>query len=178
MRRACTSRLSAPVILTVIDKQWQIIHMRRSDKEITDKSAIEAIIHKSLVCRLALSDGAKPYVVPLCFGYDDNCLYFHSAPEGRKIDMIRANSSVCFEFDANAEIVEGEEACYWGMRYQSVIGFGKAFLVEDIEEKRTALGIIMSHYSAPSLSFPEDVLRHIAVIRVEIESMTGKQSGY
>ena len=152
--------------------------MRRSDKEITDKSAIEAIIRESLVCRVALSDGAHPYVVPLCFGYQDNALYFHAAPEGRKIDMIRGNSSVCFEFDANTEIVTGEMACNWGMRYQSVIGFGKAILVDSMEEKRKALDIIMSQYSSQAFSFPEDVVRHVAVIKVEIESITGKQSGY
>ena len=152
--------------------------MRRSDKEITEKPAIEAIIRKSLVCRLALSDGTRPYIVPLCFGYQDNTLYFHGAPEGRKMDMIRENSSVCFEFDTSTEIVKGEEACSWGMRYQSVIGFGNALLVDDIEEKRKALGIIMGQYCGPSSSFPEDVLAHTAVIKVEIESMTGKQSGY
>jgi len=152
--------------------------MRRNDKEIAEKPTIEAIIRKSLVCRLALSEETRPYVVPLCFGYQDNTLYFHGAPEGRKMDMIRENSTVCFEFDTGTEIVKGEEACNWGMRYQSVIGFGKAILVDDIEEKRKALGIIMSQYSGTSSSFPEDVLAHTAVIKVEIESMTGKQSGY
>jgi nitroimidazol reductase NimA-like FMN-containing flavoprotein (pyridoxamine 5'-phosphate oxidase superfamily) len=59
--------------------------LRRTDKEITDKSEIESIIRKSLVCRLGLTDNARPYIVPLCFGYTDNRLYFHSATEGRGI---------------------------------------------------------------------------------------------
>jgi len=45
--------------------------MRRNEKEITEESAIEGIIRQSLVCRLAVSDGIQPYVVPLCFGYED-----------------------------------------------------------------------------------------------------------
>ncbi len=100
--------------------------MRRNEKEITDNSAIEAIINQSIVCRLGLSDGNMPYIVPLCFGYKDNTLYFHGALEGKKIDILRKNQNVCFEFDVDAEVVEKEKACSWGMKCQSMIGFGKA----------------------------------------------------
>lgn len=152
--------------------------MRRSEKEIKDKSAIRAVIQQSMVCRLGLSDGYRPYVVPLSFGYEDGYLYFHAAHVGRKIEIIKRNNSVCFEFDANAEIVENEEACDWGMRYKSVIGFGKAVFIVDVEEKRKALDIIMRHYSERSFSFPDKSIASTTVIRIEIESMTGKQSGY
>ena len=52
--------------------------MRRKDKEISDESGIRAIIKKAFVCRLGMVNGNKPYLVPLCFGYDDNVLYFHT----------------------------------------------------------------------------------------------------
>lgn len=48
----------------------------RKDKEIKDKIVIESIIKKATVCRIALSENNIPYIVPLCFGYKDNCLYF------------------------------------------------------------------------------------------------------
>ena len=150
--------------------------MRRSEKEITDKSAIEAIINTSLVCRLALSDGDQPYIVPLSFGYQDRTLYFHSALEGKKIDIIKINNRICFEFDVNTEIIEAEKACKWGMKYQSVIGFGRAVLVENIQEKQKALNIIMNHYSNRTFQFPDKAIEKIAVIKIEIESMTGKHS--
>jgi len=150
--------------------------MRRSEKEITDESAIEAIINASLVCRLALSDGDRPYIVPLSFGYQDRTLYFHSALEGKKIDILRKNNRICFEFDVNTEIIEAEKACKWGMKYQSVIGFGKAVLVENIEEKQKALNIIFSHYSDRNSQFPDKAIKKIAIIKIEIESMTGKHS--
>ncbi|MEA3435974.1 MAG: pyridoxamine 5'-phosphate oxidase family protein [Thermodesulfobacteriota bacterium] len=150
--------------------------MRRSEKEIMDKSAIEAIINASLVCRLALSDGGQPYIVPLSFGYQDSTLYFHSALEGKKIDIIKMNNRICFEFDVNTEIIEADKACKWGMKYQSVIGFGKAVLLENIEEKQKALNIIMNHYSSRNFQFPDKAIKKIAVIKIEIESMTGKHS--
>jgi hypothetical protein len=152
--------------------------MRRSEKEIADRTALHAVIHQSLVCRLGLSDGYRPYIVPLCFGYEEGFLYFHAAHEGLKIELLRQNSCVCFEFDINAGIVENQEACGWSMRYQSVIGFGKADFLADLEEKRRALGIIMSQYSDRPFSFPEDSVARTTVIRVAIESMTGKRSGF
>jgi len=150
--------------------------MRRSEKEITDESAMEAIIHASLVCRLALSDGNQPYIVPLCFGYQDRTLYFHSALEGKKIDILKKNNRICFEFDVNSEIIKAEKACKWGMKYQSVIGFGKAVLVENIAEKKKALNIIMNHYSDRDFQFTDKAIKKIAVIKIEIEGMTGKHS--
>ena len=150
--------------------------MRRSEKEITDQSIMEAIINASLVCRLALSDGNQPYIVPLCFGYQNRTLYFHSAREGKKIDILKKNNRICFEFDANSEIIEADKACNWGMKYQSVIGFGRAVLVENIEEKQKALNIIMDHYSDRDFQFTDKAIGKIAVIKIEIEGMTGKHS--
>ena len=150
--------------------------MRRSEKEITDKLAIEKIINASLVCRLALSDGNQQYIVPLCFGYQDRTLYFHSALEGKKIDILKKNKRTCFEFDVNSEIIKAEKACKWGMKYQSVIGFGKAVLVENIAEKKKALNIIMNHYSDRDFQFTDKAIKKIAVIKIEIEGMTGKHS--
>ena len=153
--------------------------MRRSEKEIADASVVMSVIEQSLVCRLGLSDGYRPYVVPLCFGYQDGCLYFHCAPDGEKIEMLRKNSQVCFEFDINAQTIQNELACNWSMKYQSVIGFGKAVFVEDSEEKSMALDIIMRQYSDHrNYSIPKDSLKAITVVKVLIESMTGKQSGY
>jgi nitroimidazol reductase NimA-like FMN-containing flavoprotein (pyridoxamine 5'-phosphate oxidase superfamily) len=151
--------------------------MRRKEKEITEKAAIEAIIKKSLVCRLALSDNNSPYIVPLCFGYKDKVLYFHSSQKGKKIDIIKKNQKVCFEFDTNTEIVKADNACHWTMKYRSVIGFGKAVLLEDTEEKRKAFNIIMSQYSDGTFEYNDSILKKTFVIKVEIESMTGKQSG-
>ena len=151
--------------------------MRKKEKEITETSAIESIIHQSIVCRLGLSEGSLPYVVPVCFGYQDRTIYIHGSFMGKKIDMIQKNPNVCCEFDINTKIMQAENACDWGVKYQSVIGFGKASLLKDPDEKRKALSIIMSQYSDRSFQFPEKKLDKTAVIKIEIATMTGKQSG-
>jgi nitroimidazol reductase NimA-like FMN-containing flavoprotein (pyridoxamine 5'-phosphate oxidase superfamily) len=151
--------------------------MRRAEKEITEKSEIEAILREAVVCRLAMSENDRPYIVPLSFGYKDNALYFHGAKEGKKIDILKKNPWVCFEIDLHAEPVKAEDACFWGMKFKSVIGFGKAFFIEEDTEKEKALTVIMSQYSDAAYIFDENFIRATAVVKVEIESMTGKRSG-
>ena len=152
--------------------------MRRKEKAITDKSEIEAVIHNSIVCRVGLSDDNIPYIVPLCFGYQNNTIYVHGSLEGKKINILRKNNNVCFEFDTDVEIVKGDNACDWGMKYQSVIGFGKAFFIDAPEQKRKALIIIMSQYSENIFQFQDSTIDKTSVIRIEITSMTGKRSGF
>jgi len=152
--------------------------MRRKEQEITDRAAIESILAKSTVCRLALSTNDRPYIVPLCFGYEDNALYFHTAQEGKKIDILKKNSRVCFEVDCDHELVSNETPCKWSMKYRSVIGVGKASLIDDPESKRKALDSIMQHYAGRPSGYSAASMEKILIIKVEIESMTGKSSGW
>ena len=149
--------------------------MIRKDREITSRDEIESIINKAFVCRLAMADENGPYIVPLSFGYREGSLYFHCAKEGRKLDILKKNKRVCFEIDTGQEIVESEKACKWGMKYKSVIGFGNALFIEDMESKKTALNIIMRHYSGRSFEFEEKEVKRVVIFKVEIESMTGKE---
>ena len=151
--------------------------MRKKEKEIQDRAEIEAVIRKAEVCRLGLSADGQPYVVPLNFGFDGKCLYFHTGQEGKKIDMIRRNHRVCFEVDVDCRLVRGDTPCHWTMQYQSVIGYGTASLLTDEADKRHALDIIMRHYSERPGEYPRHLVDRLAIIQVTIDSMTGKRSG-
>ena len=150
--------------------------MRRSDKEITDKKAIEDIILRSKVCKLAMCEKNMPYIVPLCFGFKNNTLYFHSAPKGKKIEILTKNPNVCFEFEIFTQVIKSVKACKWGMKYRSVIGFGKAGFIAADDLKRQAFDIIMNQYADGSFIYEEALLKSTVIIKVEIHSMTGKQS--
>lgn len=152
-----------------------MIQMRQEKQEIRDREAIRAIMAAARVCRLGLSDGGQPYVVPMNFGLGENCLYLHCAREGRKLDILRKNDRVCFEMDLLGEIKPGKRDCDWSTRYRSVIGFGRASLVEDPEERRIALDRVMAHYGAPGPHrYEEKSLALTAIIRIDIDHMTGK----
>lgn len=153
--------------------------MRRNDKEIKDPELILKVLNQSEACRIALCDGGKPYMGPMNFAYHDNLLYLHSATEGRKIDIIRKNSNISFQMDIKTQIVPDENPCNWGMKYLSVTGSGQAHLIHDTMEKKEAMNIIMAKYSSEnSFEYTEMALNNILVIKIEIEEMTGKKSGY
>lgn len=152
--------------------------MKKKEKEIKALSEIEDIIHASQVCRLGMSDDDIPYIIPVCFGYQDNTLFIHSALKGKKIDILRKNNRVCFEFDINTQPVPAEKPCKWGMQYKSVAGNGTAVFLEDPEEKKAALGVIMSQYSDKAFEFPIDAVNATTVIKIKISKITGKQSGF
>ena len=149
--------------------------MRRKDREITDRADIESILHEATVCRIALADGGEPYIVPLSFGYEDGSIYIHSAPEGKKIAMLKKNPCCCFEVDICDQVIRGDRPCSWGMRYRSVIGYGRAEILKDAEGKKYGLNCIMQHYGSGILEFSEQDIGSVAVIRITIESMTGKK---
>ncbi len=150
--------------------------MRRSEREIRDPKAIRAIMEEARVCRVGLSDGGTPYVVPMNFGLGENCIYLHCAAEGRKLDIIRRNDRVCFEMDLFREEILGQSACGCSARYESAIGFGRAIIVETPGEKRVALDRIMEHYGVQgAFIYPDDILEKTTVIRIAIESLTAKR---
>lgn len=152
--------------------------MRRKEREIRDPAALVEILHRAWVCRLAMSADDQPYVLPLCFGYRDRTLYIHCAQEGLKIDVLKKNNRVCFEVDGDHELVRGDSSCEWGMKGRSVIGFGRAHLISDPDGKSRALDVIMDHYGAkPPFSYKEKGFEKTLIIKVDIETMTGKTLG-
>jgi len=151
--------------------------MRRKDREIIDTEAMERILDAAAVCRLGMADNNGPYVVPLCYAYENGSFYLHSAREGEKIDILRKNPQVCVEVDITDGPIPKENPCAWEMRYKSVICRGTAVFVEDSEEKKQALGKITRHYGAGYLTFPDEAVARVCIIRIDVDCMTGKQHG-
>ena len=149
--------------------------MRKKDREITDRNAINGIIKRCKVCRIALCEHEQPYVLPLNFGYDGQYLYFHSANAGKKIEILRKNSRIGFEFDILNEIVTDENPCEWGAKYESVVGTGIAEFIESQQEKAKSLECILSQYGSVSNEFRDASLYFVTVIRVTIVTISGKE---
>jgi uncharacterized protein len=152
--------------------------MRRKEKEIKDQGEIEEILKTGMFCRVGLSDDGMPYVVPVCYGYEKGVLYFHCAKEGRKIDIIRKNNNVCVEITGETEIIKKEAACNWGLRYKSVIGFGRATILEDEAQKREGLTLIMRQYGGSGHEFNSDSIRKTVLVKVVLENITGKKADH
>ena len=152
--------------------------MRRKDREIKGYQDIMDIIAKCDTCRLAICDEEFPYIVPLNFGVEqkdgETYLYFHSAKEGKKLDLIRKNNKVTFEMDCEHNIILYEERMSCTMGYASVIGHGEIEFVEE-DEKYEALKIIMRHYHHEEFPFNTDMMKVTAVMRMKVIDMIGKR---
>ena len=150
--------------------------MRRSERAITVRAEMDAILNRAEVVYLAMGEGGAPYVVPMNFGYDGTALYLHSAVEGRKIDILRRQPRVSFVATTDYRSVSAETACGWTARYRSVMGEGVAHLLESPEEKAKGLDILMAKFGVKPSPYPVTTLARLAVIKVDIHELSGKQN--
>jgi nitroimidazol reductase NimA-like FMN-containing flavoprotein (pyridoxamine 5'-phosphate oxidase superfamily) len=156
--------------------------MRRKDREIAGIDEKIALLENCKVCRLGLSENATPYIVPLNLGYafsgDKLTLFFHSAGEGKKLDIMRKNSRACFEIDTGHELKQADTACNYGFAFASLVGFGVISLIEDREEKIQALNYLMLHQTGKESPFQYNnaELNAVTVYKMDVAEFTGKSS--
>ncbi len=117
-----------------------MIKMRRSDKRVTDTSEIKKIIDACKVLRMAFKDSEGLCILPLNFGYEFENeklkLYFHGAEQGRKARFLKSEQTdVAFEMDCDHALDDNDIACKVGFFYSSIVGTGKANIIEDEAEK-------------------------------------------
>lgn len=153
--------------------------MRRATKEITDRVKVAELLTACAVGRLAtITAGGYPVIKPINYVFHEGRIYFHSAMEGEKIDDVRRDGRVCFEVDEPGGYVQaGTNPCSANFRYRSVIVRGRASIVADEAEKVGVLRALMTKYQ-PEGGYGEflpEKLVLTAVIRIDIEEMTGKQ---
>ena len=154
--------------------------MRRKDREVTDINGIEQILLQCKTCHVAMVDNGEPYVVPLSYGYkilDGNVLelHFHSAPEGRKIDVLKRNNKVCFEMAYEGEPIHSEIPCNSGYYYASVIGFGEVMFIENADEKCAALSAMFKHQAGKDVAFTIEQAENVCVFKIISTNFTGKK---
>lgn len=153
--------------------------MRRKDREITNAKSIINIIDNCKVFRVAMSVQDIPYIVPLNFGYsyknDMFEFYFHSAMEGKKLDVIKINPLVCFEMDCDHELTTAELACSYGYNYKSIIGNGKVQIVDNIDEKILSLKYLMKHQTGKEFEFTTEQVSNVAVCKIVVTEISAKE---
>lgn len=135
------------------------------------------VLKNAKFLHLAFAVDNEPYLVTLNYGYDMNYLYFHSSTKGKKIDMIEKNPNICYELNYGGDIYSHEHACNWGTKYRSLIGRGKAELLNTDAERITGLKAIMRKYSGNSEhDFNENVMHHTSIYRIKIDEISTKQN--
>ena len=152
--------------------------MTKRERQVTDEKQILAILDAGKVMHLGLAVDNEPYVVPMNYGYTyENgklVMYLHSALRGKKLDMIRANPKVFFEIDCDWMPFAGEKPCQYGLAYSSVMGRGTATIVEDVEEKKQAMSVLMKTQTDKDFTFNDELVSIVAVIRIDVAEYTAK----
>ena len=154
--------------------------MTRRERQITDRTEILDILDRALIVHVGLVDGDEPYVVPMNYGYtmtEDGtlCLYLHGAPQGRKLDLMRKNPKVFIEMECDVQPFTGDVACKYGTAYKSLMGRGKAVILEDPQEKMRALSLFMKTQTGGDFEFNERLVKVVSLIRIDVAEYTAKR---
>lgn len=143
-----------------------------------DQELVETIIKSCDICYIGVTGkDLVPYVLPMNFGYHNQTIYLHSAPDGRVIRTLAENNNICITFSTDHELVfqNKEVACSYRMKSKSVVAFGKVEFVEDMEQKRTALDIIMSQYTNLPFTYNDPAVRNVKIWKVEVDEISCKE---
>jgi nitroimidazol reductase NimA-like FMN-containing flavoprotein (pyridoxamine 5'-phosphate oxidase superfamily) len=149
--------------------------MRRQDRALSEAQSTD-FLSQAEVGRVAMAVDNEPYVIPVNYFYEDNRVYFHCAPMGRKLEMMGSNSRVCFEVDEMIAVKPGQRACEYGAYFRSVIAYGNASLMPEGIEKVRILNQLTHRY-APTASFApvtEEDARSVGVVMIELTEVSGK----
>lgn len=149
--------------------------MRRFKQQLPD-TEVRQILLEATNGVLSLSDAeGTPYGVPMSFVYDgQQSIYFHCAREGRKMECVRCCDSASFCIVALDDVQPSRFTTY----FRSVIADGRISVVENSDEVVEALRMLGSKYS-PGMDSTHEIanaLSHVAVLRFDIVSVTGKEA--
>ncbi len=153
--------------------------IRRKDKEITDINEVKAILKKAKYVTIAMCVHSEPYLATLSHGFDENknCIYFHSAAEGKKITILQQNNNVWGQALIDQGYVQG--AC--DHFYATAQFGGKVSFVQDTAEKEHALRVMIKSLD----NNPEPLIKKqlqprtvqkVTIGRIDIEHLSGKKA--
>lgn len=152
--------------------------MRRKDKEIINTEEMFNILQNGKFATISMCQDNEPYIVTLNYGYDrqKNSLYFHCAKEGLKLKILKSNPKACGTVIEDFGYVMNE--C--NHSYRSVVFGGKINIVEELEEKKIGLNIMLNHLEENPSQIKEKSLKNEkaynkpCILRFDIDEVSGK----
>lgn len=147
--------------------------MRRKEKLREDPEFFEFVFNSAEEIHMAFHDGEYPYCLPFNFAYAHSAIYIHCAREGHKLQCLKANPHVGFSLACQIEIDRRRNNTW----FKSLCGKGMATVVTDDQEKRRALDLLARRYNSNcKIPATREMIDRVAIIRVDIVALTGKDS--
>jgi nitroimidazol reductase NimA-like FMN-containing flavoprotein (pyridoxamine 5'-phosphate oxidase superfamily) len=153
--------------------------MRRKELEITDPNKLKKILKKAKYVTIALSMDNQPYLVSLSHGYDEahNCIYFHCAKEGKKIDYLKSNNVVWGQALLDGGYQEDECNHFFATAQFR----GKVTFLKDVKEKQQAVECMIRQLNKKAKKMIDETtpekLKKTTFGRIDISYMSGKKHG-
>jgi nitroimidazol reductase NimA-like FMN-containing flavoprotein (pyridoxamine 5'-phosphate oxidase superfamily) len=151
-------------------------HVRRTDREITDPEEMRQVLKTTKYVTVAFSRDNEPYLVSLSHGYDEqrNCIYFHCAPEGKKLVFAEANNRVWGQAVLDYGVTDECDYAYTSVHFSGTLS-----LISDLSEKQRAMRVLVYQTS----NTPEEKLAKVkpeklaktTMGRIDIAYMSGKK---
>lgn len=150
----------------------------RPQRELKSQEDILHILKNGKYTIISMCRENEPYIVSLSYGYDPdkNTLYFHAANQGLKLDFINANKNVCATVIEDGGYVMDE--CEH--EFRSVVFWGEMQIVNDLEEKKYGMNILLQHLEEKEsvvkakLLKSNDYYTKMNILRLDIKQITGK----
>lgn len=150
----------------------------RPNREIKEESDITTILKNGKFAVISMCRDNEPYIVTLSYGYDfeKKSLYFHCAQKGLKIDFLSSNKRVCATVIEDGGYIMGE--C--GHEYKSVVFWGNMQVLNDLNEKKHGMNILLHHLEEKDSLIQEKILKSeeyyskMEILRLDIEEIHGK----
>jgi uncharacterized protein len=157
--------------------------VRRDDRAVKDDDWIEELLCRAPVGYLATVHEGQPFINSNLFVYDASTrsIYMHTARYGRTRANVEGHERVCFTVSEMGRLLPADEALEFSVEYAGVTVFGEACIVEENEEARSGLQLLLDKY-APHLRpgehyrpIADEELKRTTVYKIAIEQWSGKK---
>ncbi|MHA2141433.1 MAG: pyridoxamine 5'-phosphate oxidase family protein [Candidatus Thorarchaeota archaeon] len=153
--------------------------IRRKEKAITESAEMITILKQAKYITVAMCLGDEPYLATLSHGFDEerNCIFFHCAQEGKKMDILKNNNQVWGQALKDDGYAQGKcDHLYATTQFK-----GRVTFIDDDVEKRHALRVMIDQLEdEPDEVFAEHVtdksVKRVGIGRIDIEAMSGKRA--
>jgi nitroimidazol reductase NimA-like FMN-containing flavoprotein (pyridoxamine 5'-phosphate oxidase superfamily) len=136
---------------------------------------MEKLLVEERVGYLGLVNDKKPYVIPLTYGYSEGKIIFHCAVKGSKLDMIRNNPNVCFTVSRHfGEMVSHPQGAECHINSDSVVCYGKARIIDNVEERCKVLNIFNRRLQPNAREITIEEVEHCNAVEIIVNEMTGR----
>lgn len=152
--------------------------VRETERGVYDREAVYRILDEGFICHVGFSLDGQPFVIPTSYGRKDANLYIHGSAASRMLRQMKEGVAVCVTVTLLDGLVLARSVFNHSMNYRSVVILGKATLVDDAEEKLTALRLLSEHILPgrwdDARQPNERELKATSVLRVPIEEFSAK----